>query len=117
VFGCLEGVKRRWGGAGEEPRLDFAPLGRQHADSPFFELLFGFLHVTAGASHVLALGLRSVRLWGMVVALFLVAAIAAIWWLVRRKGWGTLQKVVFWVVLLAVLWVVVNFYVPPHPGG
>jgi hypothetical protein len=53
----------------------------------------------------------------MVVALFLVAAIAAIWWLVRRKGWGTLQKVVFWVVLLAVLWVVVNFYVPPHPGG
>jgi hypothetical protein len=54
---------------------------------------------------------------GMVVALILVAAIAAIGWLVGHKGWGAVQKVVFWVVLLAVLLVVVKFYVPPHPGG
>ena len=54
---------------------------------------------------------------GMVVALLLVAAIAAIWWLVRHKGWGVVQKVVFWVVLLAVLWVLVTRWSPPHPGG
>ena len=40
---------------------------------------------------------------GTVVALLLVAAIAAIWWLVRRKGWGAVQRLVFWVVLLVVL--------------
>jgi hypothetical protein len=54
---------------------------------------------------------------GMVVALLLVAAIAAIWWLVGHKGWGAVQKVVFWVVLLAILWVVVTRYSAPHPGG
>jgi hypothetical protein len=54
---------------------------------------------------------------GMVVALLLVAAIAAIWWLVGHKGWGAVQKVVFWVVLLAILWVVVARYSAPHPGG
>ena len=54
---------------------------------------------------------------GMVIALLLVAAIAAIWWLVRHKGWGAVQKVVFWVVLLAVLWVLVTRWSPPHPGG
>jgi hypothetical protein len=53
----------------------------------------------------------------MVVALLLVAAIAAIWWLVGHKGWGAGQKVVFWVVLLAILWVVVTRYSTPHPGG
>lgn len=51
------------------------------------------------------------------VVLILVAAIAAIWWLLGHKGWGAVQKVVFWVVLVGVVWVVVNFYVPPHPGG
>jgi hypothetical protein len=54
---------------------------------------------------------------GMVVALLLVAAIAAIWWLVGRKGRGAVQKVVFWLVLLAVLWVVVTRYSAPHPAG
>ena len=54
---------------------------------------------------------------GMVVALLLVAAIAAIWWLVGHKGWGGVQKVVFWVVLLAIVWVVVTRYSAPHPGG
>ena len=54
---------------------------------------------------------------GMVVALLLVAAIAAIWWLAGHKGWGAVQKVVFWVVLLAILWVVVTRYSAPHPGG
>ena len=53
----------------------------------------------------------------MVVALLLVAAIAAIWWLVGHKGWGAVQKVVFWVVLLAILWVIVTRYSAPHPGG
>ncbi len=53
----------------------------------------------------------------MVVALLLVAAIAAIWWLVGHKGWGAVQKVVFWVVLLAVLWVVVTRYSAPLPGS
>ena len=52
----------------------------------------------------------------MVVALLLVAAIAAIWWLVGHKGWGAVQKVVFWVVLLAILWVIVTRYSAPHPG-
>jgi hypothetical protein len=54
---------------------------------------------------------------GMVVALLLVAAVAAIWWLAGHKGWGAVQKVVFWVVLLAILWVVVTRYSAPHPGG
>jgi hypothetical protein len=51
------------------------------------------------------------------IALLVVAAIAAIWWLVGHKGWGAVQKVVFWVVLLAILWVVVTWYSAPHPGG
>ena len=54
---------------------------------------------------------------GMVVALLLVAAIAAIWWLVGHKGWGAVQKLVFWVVLLVVLWVLVAVYGVPHPSG
>jgi hypothetical protein len=53
----------------------------------------------------------------MVVALLLIAAIAAVWWLVGRKGWGVVQKAVFWVVLLAILWVVATRYSAPHPGG
>jgi hypothetical protein len=54
---------------------------------------------------------------GVVTALLVVGAIAVVWWLVGRKGWGTVQKVVFWVVVAAVLLVVVKFYVPPNPGG
>lgn len=33
------------------------------------------------------------------------------------RGGGGVQKVVFWVVLLAILWVVVTRYSAPHPGG
>lgn len=51
------------------------------------------------------------------IALLVVAAIAAIWWLVGHKGWGTVQVVVFWVVVVVVLWVVVTRYSAPHPGG
>lgn len=54
---------------------------------------------------------------GMVVALLLVAAIAAIWWLVGHKGWGAVQKLVFWEVLLVVLWVLMAVYGVPHPSG
>jgi hypothetical protein len=53
----------------------------------------------------------------MVIALLMVAAIAAIWWLVDHKGWGTVQGVVFWVVVVVVLWVVVTRYSAPVPGG
>ena len=53
----------------------------------------------------------------MVVALLLVAAIAAIWWLVGHKGWGAVQTLVFWVVLLVVLWVLVAVYGVPQPSG
>jgi hypothetical protein len=53
----------------------------------------------------------------MVIALLVVAAIAAIWWLVDHKGWGTVQVVAFWVVVVAVLWVVVTRYSAPVPGG
>ena len=53
----------------------------------------------------------------MVVALLVVAAIAAISWLVGSKGWGTVQKLIFWVVLLVVLWVVVAVGGVPQPSG
>jgi hypothetical protein len=54
---------------------------------------------------------------GVVVAVLVVGAIAAVWWLVGGKGWGAAQKVVFWAVLLAVLWVLVTRWSPPHSGG
>ena len=54
---------------------------------------------------------------GVVIALLLVAAGAAIWWLVGHKGWGVTQHVVFWVVVAAVVWVLVTRWSPPHPGG
>ena len=53
----------------------------------------------------------------MVVALLLVAAIAAISWLVGHKRWGTVQKLVFWVVLVAALWVLVTVFGVPHPSS
>jgi hypothetical protein len=53
----------------------------------------------------------------MVVALLVVAAIAAVWWAADHKGWGVVQQVVFWVVLVAVLWVLVTRYSAPVPKG
>jgi len=53
----------------------------------------------------------------VVVALLVVAAIAAVWWLAGHKGWGAFQTVVFWVVVAAVLWVVATRYSAPYPGG
>lgn len=52
---------------------------------------------------------------GVAIVLVLVAAGAAIWWQVGHKRWGAVRRVVFWVVLVAVLWVVVNRYSAPYP--
>ena len=53
------------------------------------------------------------------VSLFLVLVLtgtgAAIWWRVSHAKWGLVRKVVFWVALAAVLWVLVNYYSVPHP--
>jgi len=45
----------------------------------------------------------------------LVGAGAAIWWQVSHKNWGLVRRMVFWVVLVAVLWVVGNRDSPPLP--
>ena len=53
------------------------------------------------------------------VSLFLVlglaGAAAAIWWRVSHAKWGLVRRAVFWVALVAVLWVLVNYYSVPHP--
>jgi hypothetical protein len=53
------------------------------------------------------------------VSLFLVLVLAgagaAIWWRVSHAKWGLVRRVVFWVALVAVLWVLVNYYTVPHP--
>jgi hypothetical protein len=53
------------------------------------------------------------------VSLFLVLGLAgagaAIWWRVSHAKWGLVRRVVFWVALVAVLWVLVNYYSVPHP--
>jgi hypothetical protein len=51
----------------------------------------------------------------LVLVLVLVGAGAAIWWQVRHGQWGLVRRVVFWVVLVMVLWVLVNWYSVPHP--
>ena len=51
----------------------------------------------------------------MAIALILVAAGAAIWWHVGHEKWSLVRRLVFWVVLVAVVWVVVNRYAPPLP--
>ena len=48
------------------------------------------------------------------LVLVLVGAGAAIWWRVSHKKWGLIRRVVFWVALVAVLWVLVNYYSVPH---
>ena len=50
----------------------------------------------------------------MAIALILVAAGAAIWWHVGHEKWGLVRRVVFWIALAAVLWVLVNYYSVPH---
>lgn len=51
----------------------------------------------------------------LVLVLVLVGAGAVVWWRVSHEKWGLVRRVVFWVVLVAVLWVLVNFYSVPHP--
>jgi hypothetical protein len=51
----------------------------------------------------------------MALILVLVAAGAAIWWQVSHGRWGLVRRAVFWLVLVAVLWVVVNWYSVPLP--
>jgi hypothetical protein len=51
------------------------------------------------------------------IALVLVAAGAAVWWYVDHEKWGLVGRLVFWVVLLAVLWMLVTRYSAPHPEG
>ena len=46
---------------------------------------------------------------------FLVGAGAAIWWRVSHAKWGLVRRVVFWVTLVVVLWVLVNYYSVPLP--
>jgi hypothetical protein len=50
-----------------------------------------------------------------VLVVVLVGAGAAIWWQVSHENWGLFRRMVFWVVLVAVLWVLVNWYSVPHP--
>jgi hypothetical protein len=51
----------------------------------------------------------------LVLVLVLVGASAAIWWRVSHAKWGLVRRVVFWVVLVVVLWVLVNYYSVPLP--
>jgi hypothetical protein len=48
------------------------------------------------------------------LVLVLVGAGAAIWWRVSHSKWGLVRRVVFFVALAAVLWVLVNYYSVPH---
>jgi hypothetical protein len=52
----------------------------------------------------------------IVLVLVLVGAGAAVWWQLGHERWGLVRRVVFWVVLVAVLWVLVNWYSVPHPA-
>jgi len=49
------------------------------------------------------------------LVLVLVGAGAVIWWRVSHGKWGLVRKVVFWLALAAVLWVLVNYYSVPYP--
>jgi hypothetical protein len=54
---------------------------------------------------------------GVAVVLILVVGVAAIWWLARRKKWGAVRTLVFWLVLLVVLWVLTSRYWAANPQG
>jgi hypothetical protein len=47
---------------------------------------------------------------GVGVVLILVVFGAAIWWQAKRKRWGAVRTLVFWLVALAVLWVLASRY-------
>jgi hypothetical protein len=51
----------------------------------------------------------------LALVLVLVGAGAAIWWRVSHAKWSLVRRVVFWVVLVVVLWVLVNYYSVPLP--
>jgi hypothetical protein len=51
------------------------------------------------------------------VILVLVVVGTAIWWQARRKRWGAVRRLVFWLVILAVLWVLASRYNTTHPQG
>jgi hypothetical protein len=51
----------------------------------------------------------------LALVLVLVVAGAVVWWRVGYARWGLVRRVVFWLVVVAVLWVLVNFYSVPHP--
>jgi hypothetical protein len=51
------------------------------------------------------------------VVLVLVVFGAAIWWQARRKKWGAVRTLVFWLVVLAVVWVLASQYNVAHPQG
>jgi fatty acid desaturase len=51
------------------------------------------------------------------LVLVLVVAGAVVWWRVGYARWGLVTRVVFWLVVVAVLWVLVNYYSMPQPGG
>jgi len=50
-----------------------------------------------------------------VLVLVLVGAGATIWWRASHEKWDLVRTVVFWVALLAVLWVLLNWYSVPQP--
>jgi hypothetical protein len=55
------------------------------------------------------------------VTVVLVLAVfgVAIWWQARRKRWGAVRTLVFWLVLLVLVWVLTGRYlggVSPSPG-
>ena len=54
---------------------------------------------------------------GVSVVLVLVVFGAAIWWQARRKKWGAVRTLVFWLVVLAVVWVLASRYNAAHPQG
>jgi hypothetical protein len=51
------------------------------------------------------------------VVVVLVVFGTAIWWQARRKAWGAVRTLAFWLVVLAVLWVLASRYSAAHPQG
>lgn len=54
---------------------------------------------------------------GVGVILVLAVFGTAIWWQARRKRWRAVRGLVFWLVVLAVLWVLASRYNAAHPQG
>jgi hypothetical protein len=51
----------------------------------------------------------------LALVLVLVVAGAVVWWRVGYARWGLVTRVVFWLVVVAMLWVLLNYYSVPHP--